>query len=87
MNWLANFIIGIVVPQMLVSIGWGTFLFFGLFCTAAGIFSFFFVPETANRSLEQVAAVFGDDTSGEEDALRLQIQRDVWAEAGYNVES
>ncbi|KAJ5633629.1 hypothetical protein N7528_001471 [Penicillium herquei] len=79
-NWLANFIIGVVVPQMLESLGWGTFLFFGLFCVAAGIFSFLFVPETANRSLEQIAAVFGDDLNAEEDELRLRIQREVWAE-------
>ncbi|KAJ5721296.1 uncharacterized protein N7483_009230 [Penicillium malachiteum] len=79
-NWLANFIIGVVVPQMLESIGWGTFLFFGLFCVAAGIFSFLFVPETANRSLEQIAAIFGDDLNAEEDGLRLRIQMEVWAE-------
>lgn len=65
---------------MLVSIGWGTFLFFGMFCLAAATFSFFFVPETSNRSLEQVAAVFGDNLLAEEEELRLQVQREVWAE-------
>ena len=79
-NWLANFIIGIVVPQMLVSIGWGTFLFFGLFCSAASIFSFLFVPETSNKSLEQVAAVFGDNLQVDEEELRVRVEREVWAE-------
>ncbi|KAE8154608.1 general substrate transporter [Aspergillus avenaceus] len=60
MIWLANFIIGVVVPEMLIKIGWGTFLFFGLFCVAATVFSFIFVPETSGKSLEQIAAVFGD---------------------------
>ncbi|KAJ5337827.1 hypothetical protein N7452_004555 [Penicillium brevicompactum] len=78
--WLANFIIGVVVPQMLVSLGWGTFLFFGLFCVAAAIFAFFFVPETANKSLEQVAGVFGDVLNDSEDEIQARIEREIWAE-------
>ncbi|KAJ5675955.1 hypothetical protein N7462_008852 [Penicillium macrosclerotiorum] len=81
-NWLANFIIGTIVPQMLESIGWGTFLFFGVWCIIAGVFSFFFVPETANKSLEQVAAVFGDNLQAYEEDLRRQAVLEVWAETG-----
>ncbi|KAL2287742.1 hypothetical protein FJTKL_05098 [Diaporthe vaccinii] len=55
MVWLANFIIGVVVPEMQLKLGWGTYLFFGCFCFAASVFSFFFVPETAGKSLEQIA--------------------------------
>ncbi|CAG7924833.1 unnamed protein product [Penicillium olsonii] len=78
--WLANFIVGVVVPQMLVSLGWGTFLFFGLFCVAAATFSFFFVPETANKSLEQVADVFGDTLNNTEDEMQARIEREIWTE-------
>ncbi|CAG8242011.1 unnamed protein product [Penicillium salamii] len=78
--WLANFIIGVMVPQMLVSLGWGTFLFFGLFCVAAAVFSFFFVPETANKSLEQVAGVFGDSLNHTEDEIQARIEQEIWAE-------
>ncbi|GLI82198.1 hypothetical protein PoHVEF18_010605 [Penicillium ochrochloron] len=78
-NWLANFVIGTVVPQMLVSIGWGTFLFFGVWCLIASVFSYFLVPETSNKSLEQVAAVFGDNLQADEEDLRRQVQREVWA--------
>ncbi|CAI7636566.1 unnamed protein product [Penicillium manginii] len=84
-NWLANFIIGTIVPQMLVSIGWGTFLFFGLFSTAAAIFSFLFVPETSNRSLEQVASVFGDNLATDEQELRARIDREIWEETSARV--
>ncbi|OOF99275.1 hypothetical protein ASPCADRAFT_513319 [Aspergillus carbonarius ITEM 5010] len=66
MIWLANFIIGVVVPDMLLKLGWGTYLFFGLFCVAAAVFSFFFVPATSNKLLEQVAAAFGDELMEEE---------------------
>lgn len=80
MNWLANFIIGVAVPLMIRSMRWGTFLFFGPFCVAAGVFSFFFVPETSNRSLEQIAAVFGDNLQADEEELRTKVEKEVWAE-------
>ena len=80
MIWLANFIIGVVVPDMVLSIGWGTFLFFGLFCVAAGIFSFFLVPETSGRSLEQIAAIFKDESGAEETELMSRIAREIWGD-------
>lgn len=69
MVWLANFIIGVIVPEMQIKLGWGTYLFFGCFCFAASIFSFFFVPETAGKSLEQIAEAFGDRLDDEDRQL------------------
>lgn len=69
MVWLANFIIGVIVPEMQLRLGWGTYLFFGCFCFSAGIFSFFFVPETAGKSLEQIAEAFGDRLNDEDRQL------------------
>jgi hypothetical protein len=83
MVWLANFIIGVVVPQMLIDLGWGTFLFFGCFCLAAGVFSFFFVPETSKVSLEQIAVIFGDDLADEAE-LKARIRNEVWAHPSKN---
>lgn len=77
MIWIANFIIGMVVPQMVISIGWGTYLFFGVFCFAAGIFSYFFAPETSKKSLEQISMVFGDSLADEEKELRSRIEKDI----------
>jgi hypothetical protein len=70
MVWLANFIIGVIVPEMQLKLGWGTYLFFGCFCFAASIFSFFFVPETSGKSLEQIAHAFGDRFEDEESELQ-----------------
>ncbi|RMJ05048.1 hypothetical protein CDV36_014278 [Fusarium kuroshium] len=69
MVWLANFIIGVVVPEMQLKLGWGTYLFFGCFCFGASVFSFFLVPETAGKSLEQIAGAFGDRLEDEEGEL------------------
>ncbi|KAM5343491.1 hypothetical protein ACJ41O_012028 [Fusarium nematophilum] len=57
-SWLANFIIGVVVPPMIESITYGTFIFFAAFCFLAAVFSFFLVPETANKTLEEIDALF-----------------------------
>lgn len=72
MSWLANFIVGVIVPEMQLKLGWGTYLFFGCFCFAAAVFSFFLVPETAGKSLEQMAEVFGDGLGDEERELEMQ---------------
>lgn len=73
MIWLANFIIGVVVPEMLSKIKWGTYLFFGLFCLAAGIFSFFMVPETSHKTLEEIAELFDDNLAEEDTTLARGI--------------
>ncbi|OQV05166.1 hypothetical protein CLAIMM_09950 [Cladophialophora immunda] len=76
--WIANFIIGVAVPQMVISIGWGTYLFFGCFCIAASIFSFFLVPETSKKSLEQIAEVFGDKSIYEEVELMEHVAEELF---------
>ncbi|KAI7204169.1 hypothetical protein D0869_02276 [Hortaea werneckii] len=77
-NWLSNFIVGIIVPEMQIQLGWGTYLFFGCFCFAAAIFAFFFVPETAGRSLEDIGAIFGNKISEDELEVQRQVEQEVW---------
>lgn len=67
--WFCNFIIGVAVPPMIESIGYGTYVFFACFCFLAGVFSFFLVPETAGKTLEEMDAVFGDSSAQEEMAI------------------
>lgn len=65
-TWMCNFIIGLVTPEMLDKIGWGTYIFFAAFCLFALVFTFFFVPETKDKSLEDMDVVFGDTAAHEE---------------------
>ncbi|KAL1846529.1 hypothetical protein Plec18170_009108 [Paecilomyces lecythidis] len=76
-NWITNFIIGIVVPQMIISWGFGTFVFFAVFCMLAAVYGFFLVPETSGKSLEQMDEVFKDNMGSEEMRLRAEILTDV----------
>lgn len=42
-------IIGLVTPDMLSSITWGTYLFFAVFCLIAFAFTLFVIPETRGK--------------------------------------
>ena len=69
-TWMSNFIIGLVTPDMLDKLRWGTYVFFAVFCAIAIVFTYFFVPETKGKSLEDMDIAFGD-TAAHEEKLRL----------------
>jgi len=61
-NWLANFAIGRLTPELLrkeVFDLYGTFVFFGSCCVGMGFFTLLFVPETRSVALEQMTEVVG----------------------------
>ncbi|KAJ7931540.1 hypothetical protein B0H13DRAFT_2247595 [Mycena leptocephala] len=71
-NWMNNFIVGQVTPTMLKKLGFGTFVFFGMFSLMGGLFIWFFVPETKGVSLEEMEDLFGSTTGlALEDQTRL----------------
>ncbi|KAL1637290.1 hypothetical protein SLS58_009381 [Diplodia intermedia] len=57
-NWLFNFLIVMVVPVMIDSIGWGTYLFFAVVNACFFPVIYFFYPETRMRSLEEIDLIF-----------------------------
>ncbi|CAG8743390.1 784_t:CDS:10, partial [Racocetra persica] len=62
-NWLFNFIIGQVVPTLLDSITWGTYIIFGILGLTMGISILLFFPETKGKTLEEMDDIFGDKKS------------------------
>jgi Sugar (and other) transporter len=58
---------------MVIGLGYGTYIFFACFCALAAIFSYFLVPKTAGKTLEQMDAVFGDSMGEEERTMKLEI--------------
>lgn len=50
-DWMNNFIVGQVTPDMLADITYGTYIFFGVVTTLGAIFIAFLVPETKQLSL------------------------------------
>lgn len=76
-NWLNNFIIGLITPPMVINTGFGAYVFFAVFCGLSFVWTYFFVPETTGRTLEDMDAVFKDFRSEGELARRLQIEKDL----------
>ncbi|KAF9892270.1 hypothetical protein FE257_002047 [Aspergillus nanangensis] len=58
-QWLFNFVITRITPAAINHIGWRTFIMFGVFCLAMGLWIFFFVKETKGRTLEDMDILFG----------------------------
>ncbi|KAI1435805.1 general substrate transporter [Xylaria sp. CBS 124048] len=57
-NWLFNFFIVLITPVLVTHIGWGTFLFFAVLNATFMPVIYFFYPETAGRSLEEIDIIF-----------------------------
>ncbi|KAL3481443.1 general substrate transporter [Aspergillus californicus] len=57
-NWLFNFTVVMITPPMVDAIGWGTYLFFAAWNAFFIPIIWFFYPETANRSLEEIDLIF-----------------------------
>lgn len=57
-NWLFNFFIVLITPVLVTNIGWGTFLFFAVLNVTFIPVIYFFYPETARRSLEEIDIIF-----------------------------
>lgn len=53
-NWMNNFIVGQVTPDMLEKITYGTYILFGLLTYMGAAFIWFFVPETKRLTLEEM---------------------------------
>lgn len=57
-NWLFNFTVVMITPVMVDAIGWGTYLFFAAWNAVFIPIMYFFYPETAGRSLEEIDLIF-----------------------------
>lgn len=66
---------------MIQNIGFGTYIFFAVFCAIALVWVYFLVPETNGRTLEQMDSVFKDKSTEEELARRSRIEAEMMREA------
>ncbi|KAL8957243.1 MAG: hypothetical protein Q9193_005434 [Seirophora villosa] len=80
-NWMSNFIVGQIAPDMLEHITYGTFIFFGMMTFSGAVFLWFYVPETKRLTLEEMDIVFGSMGVARADSQRM---RDINREIGLD---
>jgi hypothetical protein len=74
-NWIFTFLVVEITPVSIGSIGWRTYVYFGVFNACFLPLIFFFYPETCGLSLENIDKLF---TGG-----KVQLHwKDSWGEAG-----
>jgi len=78
-NWMNNFIVGQVTPDMLTHLKYGTYIFFGIFTALGAAFIAFYFPETKGLTLEEMDTLFGSVGTAEREKERW---REVHAEVG-----
>ncbi|UNI22889.1 hypothetical protein JDV02_008733 [Purpureocillium takamizusanense] len=75
-NWINNFIVGLITPPLVQNTGFGAYVFFAVFCFLSFAWTFYFVPETNGKTLEEMDEVFKDHSSVEE----LERKRRLFAQ-------
>jgi Sugar (and other) transporter len=86
-NWLNNFIIGLITPPLIQNTrGFGAYIFFAFWCGVSFVWTYFFVPETKGRSLEDMDRVFGDRAAVADKKRRREISGELRArDAGRGI--
>ncbi|KAM4062701.1 major facilitator superfamily protein [Hirsutella rhossiliensis] len=72
-NWINNFIVGLITPPLVQNTGFGAYVFFASFCFLSFAWTFYFVPETGGKTLEEMDEVFKDYSSSEEMARKSRL--------------
>ncbi|CAH1246550.1 SLC2A1 [Branchiostoma lanceolatum] len=68
-HWTCNFIIGLVFPILQEAMGAYVFLIFMVFCGVSGLYFFFRLPETKNKTFDEIQTLFGVDQEEEEEGV------------------
>ncbi|PVH68455.1 general substrate transporter [Cadophora sp. DSE1049] len=81
-NWMNNFIVGQVTPDMIEGISYGTYLIFGILTFLGAGFIWFYVPETKRLTLEEMDVIFGSEGTAQADFERMEeVNREIGLDA------
>lgn len=79
-NWLNNFAVAMATPDMIDALKFGAYIFFGLICVISAAYVWYLVPETKDRTLEEMDELFKDESGqGKRDLERMHR---IWSELG-----
>ena len=88
-NWFVNFWFALYIPTALDNISWKLYIIFAGISFAAALWTWLFLVETANRSLEQMDAMFEGKTMWpflDRDLTRVHPLRDARREEQLKTE-
>lgn len=68
---------GLITPPLVQNTGFGAYVFFAVFCLMSLIWTYFVVPETSGRTLEQMDRVFKDSSNEDEESRRQAIEEEI----------
>uniref|UniRef100_A0A0A1WYC1 Glucose transporter type 1 n=1 Tax=Zeugodacus cucurbitae TaxID=28588 RepID=A0A0A1WYC1_ZEUCU len=71
-NWMANFVVGIGFPSMKAELENYTFLPFSVFLAIFWIFTYKKVPETKNKTFEEICALFRHGNGSDDESMHRQ---------------
>ncbi|KAF2029602.1 hypothetical protein EK21DRAFT_29935, partial [Setomelanomma holmii] len=81
-NWILNFVIVFITPIAFTNIGYRTWIIFAVTNLAITPLVYYFYPETAFRSLEEVDVIFflADEAPGNPwlNAVRISLHEPLW---------
>ncbi|EXJ72882.1 uncharacterized protein A1O5_04030 [Cladophialophora psammophila CBS 110553] len=70
-EWLWTFVIVLITPAAIRNTGWRIYILFCIMCVVAFVFVWFFLPETAGKTLEEIDYIFA--TGEAKDRLERQF--------------
>lgn len=76
-NWIMNFTVAEVTPVMITNIGYKTYIVFMCFCICGFIYATVILPELKGLSLEEVDAIFKDQSGAEDRARRERVAKQI----------
>ncbi|KAF9694390.1 hypothetical protein EKO04_007701 [Ascochyta lentis] len=81
-NWISNFVVGVVTPPMLESVKYGTFVCFAVMCFLTIVWAVLLVPETKG-TLEEMDELWGDNSAQEEkEIMKHAVAKSVFQTRG-----
>jgi len=76
-NWFGNFTVALVYPLIEAEIGGYTFIIFAVLLAIFYAFTYFFVPETKGKSINEITALFSKDSVDDRGSLKSDFSLDT----------
>ncbi|XP_067386449.1 solute carrier family 2, facilitated glucose transporter member 9 isoform X2 [Emydura macquarii macquarii] len=76
-NWLSNFTVGLLFPFIQAGLHTFCFLVFAVICLAGAIYLFFVLPETKNRTINEISQAFAKRNKVTLEVQMSQVSSDM----------